>query len=277
LPKERRHKYKPLIILGVVLLSWILIPSFFKAFTERFFYEFQAPAWVGGSFARDVQKFWTGRVQSKKDLIEEGRDLARLNATLQFQVQQFETLAAQVDRYEELFDLPSLPTYQAEVGRIARRDTNGWWQEITVRKGKNFGIPDGAPVVFSGGVVGKVREVYMTSTVIDLITSPNIRLAAVFEGDNRPVLYQGKISGPFTSPKGSVLNVPTDIQISNNHPRRLITSGLGGVFPAGLTIGWVRSLNASSDGLFQSAEVILADDLNVMREVAILKRLDKDG
>jgi rod shape-determining protein MreC len=277
LPKERKQKFKPLIFMGLVLFAWILIPSFFKSFTENFFYEFQAPAWIGGSFARDVQKFWTGRVQTKKDLIEEGRDLARLNATLQFQVQQFDSLAAQVDRYQELFNLPSLPSYQAEVGRIARRDANGWWQQITVRKGKNFGIPDGAPVVFSGGVVGKVREVYMTTTVIDLITSPNIRLAAVFEGDERPVLYQGTISGPFSTPKGSILNVPTDIRVSKDHPRRLITSGLGGVFPPGLTIGWVHSLNVSSDGLFQSGEVILAADLNVLREVAILKRLDNDG
>ena len=277
MPKERKQKFRPLFILGLVLLSWILIPSFFKTFTENFFYEFQAPAWVGGSFARDVQKFWTGKIQSKKDLIEEGRDLARLNATLQFQVQQIDSLAAKVDRYENLFDLPSLPTYQAEVGRIARRDTNGWWQELTIRKGRNFGIPEGAPVVFAGGVVGKVREVYMTTSVIDLITSPNIRLAAVFEGDKRPVLYQGTISGPFTSPKGSVLNVPTDIQINKDHPRRLITSGLGGVFPSGLTIGWVWNLNASKDGLFQSGEVILAKDLNALREVAILKHLDKDG
>ena len=264
-------------MLGLVLFIWVLIPPFFKTVTEEFFYEFQAPAWIGGSIVRNVQKFWTGRVESKKDLIEEGRDLARLNATLQLQVQQLDTLAAQVDRYEELFNLPSLPTYQAEVGRIARRDTNGWWQEITIQKGGNFEIPEGAPVVFSGGVVGKVREVNLTTSTIDLITSPNIRLAAVFEGDKRPVLYQGTISGPFTSPKGTVMNVPTDIQVNKGYPRRLITSGLGGVFPAGLTIGWVHSLEASSDGLFQSGEVILNNDLNTLREVAILRKLESDG
>jgi len=216
-------------------------------------------------------------MESKKDLIEEGRDLARLNATLQYQIQELNSLKAQIDRLEDLFNLPSLPSYQAEVARIGRRDTHGWWQEITIVKGKNFEIPENAPVVFSDGVVGKVREVNLTTTVIDLITSPNFRLAAVFEGDKRPVLYQGMISGPFTGPKGSVLNVPTDIQINRDHPRRLVTSGLGGVFPAGLTIGWVQKLNASSDGLFQSGEVILSKDLNTIREIAILRKLESDG
>ena len=216
-------------------------------------------------------------MESKKELIEEGRDLARLNATLQYQIQELNSLKAQIDRLEDLFNFPSLPSYQAEVARIGRRDTHGWWQEITIVKGKNFEIPENAPVVFSDGVVGKVREVNLTTTVIDLITSPNIRLAAVFEGDKRPVLYQGMISGPFTDPKGSVLNVPTDIQINRDHPRRLVTSGLGGVFPAGLTIGWVQKLNASSDGLFQSGEVILSKDLNTIREIAILRKLESDG
>ena len=275
--KERNQKLRPLIVLGLVLLLWSIVPPFFKAATEKFFYEFQAPAWIGSSFVRNGQKFCTGRIESKTELIEEGRDLARLNATLQYQIQGLETLSAQVDRFEDLFNLPSLPSYQAEVARIARRDTNGWWQELTIVKGSNFGIPEGAPVVFSGGVVGKVREVYLTTTIIDLITSPNIRLAAVFEGDKRPVLYQGTISGPFTGPKGSVQNVPTDIRIGKDFPRRLVTSGLGGVFPAGLTIGWVQDLEASSDGLFQSGEVILSKDLNELREVAILRKLETDG
>jgi len=276
LSKERKQNFKPLILLGLVLLTWIIAPPFFKKLTEDFFYEFQAPAWIGGSFVRDVQKFWTGRLENKRELIEEGRDLARLNASLQFQVQELDTLSAHLDRLESLFNLPSLPTYESEVGRIARRDTNGWWQEITIRKGKNYNISKGSPVVFSGGVVGKIREVKMTTSIIDLITSPNIRLAAVFEGDKRPVLYHGTISGPFASPRGRVEKVSTDIQISRENPRRLVTSGLGGIFPAGLTIGFVRRLEASSDGLFQSGDVELSEDLNLLREVAVLRKLEID-
>ena len=61
--------------MGLVLLLWSIVPPFFKAATEKFFYEFQAPAWIGSSFVRNGQKFWTGRIESKTELIEEGRDL----------------------------------------------------------------------------------------------------------------------------------------------------------------------------------------------------------
>lgn len=245
-----------------------------KQFGQDFFYELQAPAWITGSFVRDVQDFWTFRMKSRKEMIQENLEMARLKASYRYQLQEKEALEAQIQRLESLFELPSLPDYKAEVARIARRDINAWWQQITVRKGKNFEIPEEAPVIFSRGVVGKVRSVHLNTSIIDLISSPNIRLAAVFEGDERPVLYQGVISGPFSQPGGNVSNVPTDIQVEADSPRRLITSGFGGVFPAGLTIGWVHSLQASSDGLFQSGRVALDPDLHVLREVAILKLVD---
>ncbi len=274
MPKDRNHNYKPLIALAVVLLLWVVLPPIVKQFGQGFFYELQAPAWIAGSFVRDVQDFWTFRMKSKQEMIEDNLDMARLRASYRYRLQEKEALEAQIRRLEALFQLPSLPEYKAEVSRIARRDINAWWQQITVRKGRNFEIPVGAPVIFSRGVVGKVRSVHLNTSIIDLITSPNIRLAAVFEGDERPVLYQGVVSGPFSQPGGSVSNVPTDIQIEEDQPRRLITSGFGGVFPAGLTIGWVHSLQASSDGLFQSGRVELDPDLHILREVAVLKLVD---
>lgn len=274
MPKDRNHNYKPLIALAVVLLLWVVLPPVVKQFGQGFFYELQAPAWIAGSFVRDVQDFWTFRMKSKQEMIEENLDMARLRASYRYRLQEKEALEAQIRRLESLFQLPSLPEYKAEVSRIARRDINAWWQQITVRKGRNFEIPEGAPVIFSRGVVGKVRSVHLNTSIIDLITSPNIRLAAVFEGDERPVLYQGAVSGPFSQPGGSVSNVPTDIRIEEDQPRRLITSGFGGVFPAGLTIGWVHALQASSDGLFQSGRVELDPDLHILREVAVLKLVD---
>ena len=272
--KDRNQNLKSLIILGVVLLLWAVLPPVAKQFGQEIFYELQAPAWIAGSFVRDVQDFWTFRLKSKQEMIEENLEMARLKASYRYQLHEQEPLEAQIKRLESLFRLPSLPDYEAEISRIARRDINAWWQQLTVRKGRNFDIPMGAPVIFSRGVVGKVRTVHYNTSIIDLITSPNIRLAAVFEGDERPVLYQGVISGPFRKPTGSVSNVPTDIQIEKDRPRRLITSGFGGVFPAGLTIGQVHSLQASSDGLFQSGKVELDADLNVLREVAILKLVE---
>lgn len=274
---DRTKGLRPLISLGIVILAWLVIPGFAKRFTQNLFYEFQAPALNMASYVRDLQTWWGMRLKPRSELIEGGRDLARINAAQSIQIQQMEALKDEVNRLEQLFDLPSLPLYETEIARVSQRDLNGWWQTLTLRKGNNFDIKEGSPVIFAEGVVGKVIQVNTFSSRVQLITSPDFRIAAVFEGDQRPVRYQGLNVKPFGVPTGIVMNVPTDIDVSPNQPLRLVTSGLGGVFPAGLTIGWVYRLEASSDGLFQSGEVILSEDLRILREVSVLQAVSPEG
>ena len=64
--------------------------------------------------------------------------------------------------------------------------------------------------------------------------------------------------------------VPSDIYALASSPKRLVTSGLGGVFPAGLTIGEIIHLEPSTDGLFKSGEVRLDARLAALTEVAVM-------
>jgi rod shape-determining protein MreC len=140
---------------------------------------------------RDLQEFWSLRMHSKNALIEAGIDLARLNSSYELAVQQNSELKSEVSRLESLLRLPSFTEYRYEHARVARRDFSGWWHRIVIRKGKNFGITVGAPVVFTGGVVGRVSEVRAATSVVEMISSPGVRLAGVVEGDSRPISFQG--------------------------------------------------------------------------------------
>jgi rod shape-determining protein MreC len=139
-----------------------------------------------------------------------------------------------------------------------------------LRKGKNFGIPVGAPVVFTGGVVGKIVEVHATTSVVELISSPNVRLAGVVEGDSRPLSFQGGVNPTFAPPTGIVELMPLDIVATPTMPKRLVTSGFGGVFPPGLTLGTIVRAELGSDGLFKSGEVKLDERLGALTEVTVL-------
>ena len=276
MPSHRFDQAKPFAALGIVVLAWILLPVAVKSFLRSALYEVQAPIAVSASYARDLQDYWAERAQSKNDLLTAGRELRRIYSGYEFEAQQTEALRAEVARLEQLLRLPSNPQYRLEPARIARRDFSGWWQQLVIRKGANYGIPVGAPVVFGGGVVGRVREVHAYTAVVDLITSPTVRLAANLEGDARPVSYQGGINLPFflSSARGVVEFVPPDIFASAKSPKRLVTSDLGGVFPAGLTIGWVTRLEASADGLFKGGEVALDPRLSELSEVTVLVPLN---
>jgi rod shape-determining protein MreC len=155
-----------------------------------------------------------------------------------------------------------------------RRDFNAWWQRIIIRKGRNHGILVGSPVIYSGGLAGRVVEVHATSSVVELISSPGLRLAAVFDGDDRPVSFQGGVNPPLRPAQGLLEFVPLDLFATAASPRALVTSGLGGVFPPGLTVGQVVQLDASTDGLFKTGRVRIDDRLGRVTEVSVLVPLD---
>ncbi len=270
MPPRRLHASRPFLVLGLLLAGWFLVPTVVKRALGISFFELQAPVHLAASHLRDLQDFWSLRTRSTHDLIAAGRDLARLNASYEVTLQQTETLRREVARLEALLRMPTLPGYRSEPARVARRDFNAWWQRLTVRKGRNYGIVPGSPVIFGGGVVGKVTEVHAYTAVVDLISSPTLRLAATLEGDTRPLSFQGANNPAFGPARGIVDYVPTDASASALSPRRIVTSGLGGVFPAGLLIGEIVRLETSTDGLFKTGEVRLDTRLSELTEVTVL-------
>jgi rod shape-determining protein MreC len=269
-PFRRLATNRPFVTLGIVVVLWLLVPVGVKVFSRASFFELTAPITVTTDYARGLQEYWALRLHSNHDLVVAGRDLARVNASYEFAVQQNVELQASVQRLENLLRLPAYTNFRLEHARVARRDFSGWWQRIVLRKGKNFGITVDAPVVFSGGVVGKVTEVYANTSVVELISSPNVRLAAVVEGDNHTMSYQGGINPTLGPPQGVVELVPLDIFASAASPKRLVTSGFGGVFPPGLTIGSVIKVEPSTDGLFKNGDVKLDERLGTLTEVTVL-------
>jgi rod shape-determining protein MreC len=273
---KRFDQARPFTTLGVVLLVWLLLPVAFKTFTRSAFFEIQAPITLADSYVDDLQNFWASELKSKQEFIKAGKSLAGLIANISLATQTNKQQEADIRRLENLLNLPPMPAYRLEPARVARREFTGWWQRMVIRKGKNHGITVGAPVVFSGGVVGRVVEVHAYTSVVDLITSASFRIAASAEGDNRPVSYQGGDNETFSAPRGTVEFVPLDVSASPSQPQRLVTSGLGGVFPPGLIIGSIAKLEPSTDGMFKIGEVKLDERLNSLTEITVLVPLNPD-
>jgi rod shape-determining protein MreC len=266
----RFDQAKPFLTLGLALAAWLVLPVVFRTFLRVSFFEMQAPVDTVVSHVRDLQDFWSLRNHSKNELIEAGRDLARLNASYELKVQENIALHADIARLEGLLRLPSFENYRAEPARVARRDFSSWWQRLVIRKGDNYGIIVGSPVIFTGGAVGRVSEVHAYTAVVDLVSNPDVRIAATIEGDTRPISYQGALNPAFGPARGVVEFLPLDVFASSASPKNLVTSGLGGVFPPGLVIGTVTYVEASADGLFKTGEVQLDPRLAEITEVTVL-------
>ena len=261
------------VALAVFIAAWILLPGAVRRFNREAFVEFQAPALHLVGKSRDLATFWEKKSRSSEELVAAGRDLARINAALEIKLKGMEDVRRENTRLREVtrYNVPA--DYLSVVARVATRDSSSWWQRIVIRKGRNDGIRPGAPVVFGDTVVGRVTAVHLTTSEVDLVTSPGFRCTAYLEGDdqNRIVLINGVAANSLGTAKARVSVIPYDYLLPAGTPARVTTTGMGGVFPSGLTLGYLDGgAYATQVGNFKESLLVPSRDLYNLQEVSVL-------
>jgi rod shape-determining protein MreC len=267
------------IALSIFVALWILVPSAVRRFNREAFVEFQAPALHLLGKSRDMATFWEKKSRSVEEMAAAGRDLARINAALEIKINALEDIRRENVRLREItrYNVPA--EYMSVVARVATRDSSSWWQRIVIRKGRNDGIRPGAPVVFGNTVVGRVTAVHLTTSEVDLVTSPGFRCTAYLEGDdqNHIVLVNGVASNSLGTAKARVSVIPRDYSMPAGQPARVFTTGMGGVFPSRLVIGYLDGgTYATQVGSFKESLLIPSRDLYNLQEVSVLVPLHQN-
>ena len=278
--KTDRRKSQPFLFLGLFLVAWWGLPTSWKVFTKSAFAEFHAPIWDLSSRTEDLSNYWGHLSDSKQTLIEKAKNSSRLEADVDLQrerinviqddIGRLRTLKASLKQLEESLNLGSSQEFDSVVARVSHRSLSGWWQKITIRKGRSHGLKAGLGVISNRGVIGRIKSVGSRSSEIELLTNPSFRMVAHFEGDDRPVTFQGNGIAMGGTPVGLALDVPHDLSPTPETPHALVSSDLSSIFPRGIPLGFVTNLGEGEEGLFKSGKVNLDFSLNQLMEVTIL-------
>lgn len=136
--------------------------------------------------------------------------------------------------------------------------------------GEKEGVKKNLPVINMKGLVGKVTEVKKRSCWVELLLHPNCRVAVLAQ--------RSRVHGIIRGSEGNLLrldNVPfeEDVKVDD----KIISSGLGGVFPAGLEIGKVKKVGGEKGGdFFKSILVKSGVDFNQLEELFVLESEKRD-
>ena len=266
----RLDRLTPIVTLFVFLIIWWLTPSFLKLFTQASFEEIQAPIWVATERLETIANSISNKTKSKQELIDTISELKRQNAYYKQIKNINENYKAEINRLESILNLPSRDHFRYELAHVIQRNMGSWWQTIRINKGSKHGIQKGDAVIFIGGVVGRVAKTNYYTSQVDLLSNHSFRISASFINDNRPLFYQGKGTDLWGQPQGRIKNAPQDLTTDSARPLQLVTTGLGGTFPEGITIGRVPWLESDNTGMFQAGEVQLDKRLLGIKEVAVL-------
>lgn len=263
----------PLAVLGLVFVTWLLLPAAARLFTREAFAEFQAPALGLASRSRELVRYWELTARSTEDLAAAGRDLARAQSGMELRLRTLESVAEENRRLHAMLNARPSPEFRTVVARVAVRESSAWWTRLTIRRGRTDGIRPGCPVVFGDCVVGRIAAVHVDTSEVELITSPGFRCSAFLEGDsgNRPVLISGEPDLPFNSPTARVTYIPIDFTPAAGQPTRVVTTGLGGLYPRGLRLGTLSGdLEETPAGAYRIGTLQPGRELLSLREVSVL-------
>ena len=153
---------------------------------------------------------------------------------------------------------------------------------LRLGRGQLAGVRSGAVVAVPEGLVGRIGNVTPHTSELRLLTDPNMRIACDVELDDAesPAVH-GVLSGrglsPVAATEASILYIVPPLRIRNVAqqptlpPRaKIITSGLGGVFPRGLLVGFLRNgVRGDATKLEQEGDVEPAVDFLSLENVFI--------
>jgi len=166
-------------------------------------------------------------------------------------------------RLEQLLDFRSGLEGDAQAAVIVARDPLPWFGTVTINKGEADGIRKNMAVLAASGVVGQTIATSQHSARVLLITDHNSGIDAVVQRSRARGIVEGALDGRCVM---KYLKRGEDVEVDD----RIVTSGLDGIFPKGISIGTVTHVTRGNRGLMQLADVQPSVALDRVEEVLVV-------
>ena len=147
--------------------------------------------------------------------------------------------------------------------RVIGREVDTWRRALVVDRGTADGVARGMPVIGADGLVGYVRSAAESVSLVEIITSDQIRCTVEHSATGYAGLY-------FADEKGAGHLSYFDRDLSVGIGDLIVTSGLSGKFPPGLVVGYVSDIRRPADSMYLEADVEPAQDLDATRSVFVM-------
>lgn len=157
------------------------------------------------------------------------------------------------------------------VVEVLYEPVNAFTRRIVFNKGSRAGIAQGMPVIDESGVVGQITRVTPMSSEAAMLTDEIVSIPVqVLRNGLRLISFGSSSPG-----KVEVRYFSSDADIQEGD--QLVTSGVGGVFPAGLAVGRIDHVERNPASGFARAEALPASHPERHRHFLVLQVPVGDG
>ena len=171
-------------------------------------------------------------------------------------------------RLKRLLNFSDEQPYKKIMAQVVGWDSSNEFKVIRLNKGSLHGIKSMSPVVTDHGLVGYVYRVTENYSDVLTILDQNNRVDVVVERTRTHGIVEG------------IFNFKCVLKyITRNEPievgDKLITAGVGGIYPKGLKVGMITDISKENFGMTLSIEVMPSVDFHKLEEVLVLIQTDE--
>jgi rod shape-determining protein MreC len=221
-----------------------------------------------------AQTWLATRYRAIQSFVSAPQDLTRLqqqNVELEAQVSRLE--AEIIDLQQQLSETRILsalvdfarvhPENRYLAAAIIGRDPSPFLQYLIINRGSDDGLRRGMPVVTQQGLVGRISKVTAGAATIQLITDSASVVNVRIEPSRAEAVLNGQITGELTL---EMIPQAAEVQIGD----LVLTSGLGGNYPANILIGQITGVRRRDYDIFQNASIQPVVDFSQLGIVLVI-------
>ncbi len=221
-----------------------------------------------------AQSWLAKRYQAVQSLITQPEDVTTLrqqnsaleaeNSSLQVQIVELQQQVTEAQLLSTLVDYERRHVEnQYTAAAVIARDVSPFMHYVIINRGSDDGLRKGMPVITQQGLLGSIAAVTAGAARVQLINDPGSSINVILQQSGVEAVLNGLITGEIEL---DMISQNATIQPGD----LVITSGLGGNFPANIVIGQVVTIRSDAFALFQSASVQPAVDFSQLDIVLII-------
>lgn len=254
-----------------LVISAIFIFLFFLAFNfllkpedlKNFFYKnssgVQMSLWEKSQAALSFSRSYLFNWQ----IGQENQKLSEENQRLAGRVAELESLARENESLRQALETDLKEKFVLSPCQLVSKETSGDF--IIVNLGRNQGISADQVVMSQEGVlVGRIDEIYDDFSRVMLVSDPKSAADVEIQGKGFYALAKGQGSLKISL---DLVDKDKDVQEGD----MVFTSALGGVFPSGIALGRISSVQKQAAASFLQVEVEPLFNIDNLRYLFVIK------
>ncbi|MBS3908828.1 MAG: rod shape-determining protein MreC [Actinobacteria bacterium] len=261
-----------LIILGLIFFGMAILTIHFREGEDGPIHRLQrlvmavtAPAQMAvSSSLQPVRDGWD-YLAHFGDIKRENRRLKTEVGELRRKVGALQSLKSENTRLRKIVKFKDKAEYASVPAHVIGKPSSNWRSSVIIDCGLDDGVDRGMPVVVGGTLVGQVTEVSGRAAKVTLLNDVQSGVSVQV----RRTSEVGIVKGQLKNQRLVLQYISRDSSI--NQGDRVVTSGLGGVFPKGLEVGKVLKVSQSIYSLHKIVEIAVPVNFADLEEVLVIE------